>query len=199
VLHECSYRGFSEERAPPGPGRADHVDRRGQTCGRRGQDPGGTGLTRRAPTRPGSTLPNRAQLSESHARHRSGQRGAKTGAGARIRSHISSAPHPLRAPLRQRWARRVRLRRSALGAPARPTPPTAGERQTDPAAIVNFDTRLECGGYLAEGAPHLLWRSIAVLVNRKALQGATERDDGIYYDLGLPYCRHESSHNARTA
>src|SRR6266700_1475153 len=44
--------------------------------------------------------------------------------------------------------------------------------------------------YEAAGYRDRNLRSIAVLVNRKGLQGATERDEGrIYYDLGHGYCR----------
>ena len=46
--------------------------------------------------------------------------------------------------------------------------------------------------YEAAGCRDRNLRSIAVLVNRKALNGAGERDEGgIYYDLGHGYCRHE--------
>ena len=45
--------------------------------------------------------------------------------------------------------------------------------------------------YEAAGYRDRNLRSISVLVNRKALQGAGGDEGGIYYDLGHGYCRHE--------
>jgi hypothetical protein len=54
-------------------------------------------------------------------------------------------------------------------------------------SLANQVKQYEAAGYRDRNL-----RSIAVLVNRKALQGASERDEGgIYYDLGHGYCRHE--------
>ena len=54
-------------------------------------------------------------------------------------------------------------------------------------SLANQVKQFEAAGYRDRNL-----RSIAVLVNRKALHGATERDEGgIYYDLGHGYCRHE--------
>jgi hypothetical protein len=54
-------------------------------------------------------------------------------------------------------------------------------------SLANQVKQYEAAGYRDRNL-----RSIAVLVNRRALHGAAEQDDGgIYYDLGHGYCRHE--------